>query len=200
MSASTTAGAGLSLTKGQKVDLTKGTTLAILCLGLGWDVNSTTSNPFDLDAFAIPLTGGKLANIADVLYFGSPKANNCPTVLGGALIHSGDNLTGVGDGDDETITMNLGQLPPEIEEVFVCANIFEAEKRRQSFGQVQNGFCRLYNRETGEELMRYDLSEDYSNFNAMVFGRVYRHNGEWKFQALGEGKNGNINDLAAAYL
>jgi len=200
MNASTATGPGLSLEKGQKVDLTKGTTLAILCLGLGWDVNASSGSAFDLDAFAIPLTGGKLTNGANLLYFGSPKVNNHPTTLGGSLMHSGDNLTGVGDGDDETITMRLNDIPADVEEVLIAVNIYQADSRRQNFGQVRNAFCRLYNQDTNEEMMRYDLSEDYSTNTAVVFGRVYRHNGEWKFNAIGEGKNGSINDIAAQYV
>jgi tellurium resistance protein TerD len=143
-----------------------------------------------LDAFAFSLNGGKLVDgKKSILFFGNKKCTG--------MEQGGDNLTGVGDGDDETIKVDLSQLPGD--ELLVGVNIYQAESKRQNFGQVNNAFVRLYDAETNTELMKYDLTEDYSKFTAVVVGKLYKKDGEWKFQALGEGKNGDINALAAPY-
>lgn len=183
----------ISLVKGQKIDLTKGNaTLTKLGLGLGWDVNTGNSSAFDLDAFALLLKEGKLYNSANgVVYF-----NNTASF---GVSHSGDNLTGAGDGDDETIMIDFSQVPADVEEIQLCVNIFEANARSQNFGMVRNAFIRAYDANTQQELAKYDLSEDYSMNNCVIFGRVYRHNGEWKFQAMGVGTDGSIADVAENY-
>lgn len=182
----------LSLVKGQKVDLTKTHPgLKKVNAGLGWDVNSGSGDAFDLDAFALALVGGKLTSSANVIYFNN-KA-------GAGITHSGDNLTGAGDGDDETIFIDLTQIPSEVDEVLLCVNIYEASSRRQNFGQVKNSFVRLYDAETQKDLVRYDLNEDYSAFSGIVMGKLYRKDGEWKFQAVGEGRNGDINTFASSF-
>ena len=118
---------------------------------------------------------------------------------GQGVKHYGDNLTGAGDGDDETIGITLSALPDNADEVLVAVNIYQASERHQNFGQVNNAFIRVYDAESKKELVKYDLTEDYSAFNALVMGKLYKKDGEWKFQAIGEGKNGTIADIAAAY-
>lgn len=178
----------LNLVKGQRVDLTKTNPgLKAIALGLGWDVRNGAGDAFDLDAFAVALKDGKLD---DVVYF------NHKTAYSGAINHSGDNLTGEGAGDDETIVMLLDKIPAGVTEVMVCVNIYQAASRRQNFGQVQNAFIRVYDKDTNTELAKYDLSEDYSAFNGMVMGKIYLKDSEWKFQAVGEGVNGSIVEIA----
>lgn len=185
---------GLSLVKGQKIDLTKGnSSLTKLGLGLGWDVNAGNGAAFDLDAFALLLKGGKLFDGNNgVVFFNNISSHG--------VSHSGDNLTGQGDGDDETIFVDLSAVPADVEEIQLCVNIFDAQTRSQNFGMVKNAFIRAYDANTQQELAKYDLSEDYSMNNCVIFGRVYRHNGEWKFEAMGVGTNGSIIDVASAYM
>ncbi len=185
----------VSLVKGEKVDLTKGTPgLSKIQIGLGWDEPPSGAHKWDLDAFVLALRNGKLVNPTDVVYFG----NKNPQGLG--IEHGGDNLTGAGEGDDEKIKVDLSAVPSDVNEMVICVNIFEAPLRaNQNFGQVKNAFVRILNAETQEELKRFDLSEDYSAFNAMVMGKIYRHEGEWKFQAIGEGKNGDINQVSDSF-
>jgi len=191
----------VNVQKGQKVDLTKGNPgLNKLCVGLGWDVNKGNGKDFDLDAFVVCLDGSNKAIEGGVLYYGSPKnQQNKPAILGEALVHSGDNLTGAGDGDDETITLDLSKIPANVEKCVVAVNIYEATSRGQNFGMVRNAFCRCYDGATNSELMKYDLGEDYSTFQGVVFGEVYRKDGEWKFSATSNGFNGTINDVLAMY-
>lgn len=192
----------LDLTKGQRLDLTKTNPgLKIVAFGLGWDPKDN-GHPFDLDSFALALKGGKLkGELPDnILYFNSPKKNNFPTLLDGALVHSGDNLTGVGAGDDETITVDLSKLPADVDEVVICVNIYQAPSRgNQNFGMVDNAFVRVYDGDSKNELCKFDLTEDYSAFNAMVMGKMYLKDGEWKFQAIGTGKNGDIVAVATGF-
>lgn len=191
----------LDLSKGQRLDITKTNPgLVVAAIGLGWDVRSGAGDAFDLDAFAVALKGGKLVDDpGHVLFFNSPKTAGKPTILNGALIHSGDNLTGAGAGDDETILVELGKLPADVTEVVVCVNIYQADARRQNFGMVENAFIRIYDKDSSAEICRYDLTEDYSGFNAMVMGKLYKKDGEWKFQATGEGKNGSIIEVAQLF-
>lgn len=187
----------LNLTKGERVDLTKtNPQLKVAAIGLGWDVRSGGGAEFDLDAFALGLTGKKLVDApGHICYFGNKK------VMNGSIEHSGDNLTGAGAGDDETIKVDFSKLPAGVDEVVVCVNIFQALSRgNQNFGQVNNAFIRIYDWETKAEILKYDLSEDYSAFNGMVMGKLYLNNGEWKFQAVGEGKNGDINVIAGTFV
>lgn len=190
----------IDLSKGQRLDLTKTNPgLKIAAIGLGWDIASSGGD-FDLDAFALALENGKIKSAPkDILYFNSPKIDSKPTLFGGGLIHSGDNLTGAGDGDDETMLCEFGKLPSEVTEIIICVNIYEAIARRQNFGQVNNAFIRVYDFDTKAEICKYDLSEDYSAFNAMVMGKLYLKDSEWKFQAIGTGDNGTIIDVAKKF-
>lgn len=192
----------VNLEKGQRVDITKTNPgLKVAAIGLGWDVKAGAGDAFDLDAFGLALQGKKLKELpAHILYFGSPKTANKPQILGGALTHSGDNLTGAGEGDDETILVDFSKLPATVDEIIVCVNIYKAASRNnQNFGQVNNAFVRIYDFDSKAEILKFDLSEDYSAFNGMVMGKLYLKDGEWKFQAVGEGKNGDINEIAQLF-
>ncbi len=184
----------ISLVKGQKVDLTKtNPNLANAAIGLGWDVNAGSGSAFDLDAFALALVAGKCPDASHLIYFNNKTAHG--------LDHLGDNLTGAGDGDDETINVKIAALPENVDELLFCVNIYQAAERgNQNFGQVSNAFIRIYDADTKTELMKFDLSEDYSAFNGMVMGKLYKKDGEWKFQAVAEGKNGSITEIAQPYL
>lgn len=184
------------LTKGQKVSLTKGNPgLTNVVVGLGWDVNQfDTGGSFDLDAAAFLVTdSGKISRTEDFVFYGNLSHPS------GAVQHMGDNLTGEGDGDDEQIKVNLAAVPENISKIAFTVTIYEAEQRRQNFGQVNNAFIRIYNELTGEELLRYDLGEDFSIETAVVFGELYKNNGEWKFNAIGSGYQGGLAALCANY-
>ncbi|MEY8389754.1 TerD family protein [Lachnospiraceae bacterium] len=186
----------VNLQKGQKVSLTKGNPgLSKVVVGLGWDVNQfDTGGAFDLDAAAFLLgENGKTAASSDFVFYGNL---NHPS---GSVQHMGDNLTGAGDGDDEQIKVDLSKVPANISKIAFTVTIYEAEQRRQNFGQVNNAFIRVYNEETGEEMVRYDLGEDFSIETAAVFGELYRNNGEWKFNAIGCGYQGGLAALCANY-
>ena len=186
----------ISLQKGQKVSLTKGTPrLSKVVVGLGWDVNQfDTGGAFDLDAAAFLLgDNGKASMSEDFVFYGNLTH---PT---GCAQHMGDNLTGAGDGDDEQIKVDLSKVPADITKIAFTVTIYEAEQRRQNFGQVNNAFIRVYNEETGEELVRYDLGEDFSIETAVVFGELYKNNSEWKFNAIGCGYQGGLAALCANY-
>lgn len=186
----------VSLQKGQKVSLTKGNPgLTKVVVGLGWDVNAyDTGADFDLDAAAFMLTdSGKVTGSGDFIFFGNL------THASGSVTHLGDNLTGVGDGDDEQIKIDLSKIPANITRIAFTVTIYEAESRRQNFGQVNNAFVRIYDENTGEELVRYDLGEDFSIETAAVFGELYKNNDEWKFNAIGSGYQGGLAALCANY-
>lgn len=186
----------INLQKGQKVSLTKGNPgLKKVVVGLGWDVNQfDTGGDFDLDAAAFLLgDSGKVARSEDFVFYGNL------THPSGAVQHMGDNLTGEGDGDDEQIKIDLTQIPANITKIAFTATIYEPEQRRQNFGQVNNAFIRIYNEETGEEMLRYDLGEDFSIETAVVFGELYKNNNEWKFNAIGSGYQGGLAALCANY-
>ena len=179
----------ISLKKGQKVDLTKTNPgLKEVMIGLGWDVNRYDGgNDFDLDASVFLLGGnGKVPSNDEFVFYGNLKHKS------GAVEHMGDNLTGKGEGDDEEIKINLAQVPADIQKIDFTVTIYEAEQRKQNFGQVENAFIRVVNAATGEELIRYDLAEDFSIETAVVVGELYRHNGEWKFNAIGSGFEGGL--------
>ncbi|RIY33322.1 chemical-damaging agent resistance protein C [Psittacicella melopsittaci] len=185
----------ISLTKGQNVSLSRtDPSLTNVLVGLGWDARSTNGNDFDLDA-SVFLTGdnGKVLSDSHFVFYNQPKSP-C-----GSVQHTGDNLTGDGDGDDESILVNLSTLPANVTSIFITVTIHEAEARGQNFGQVSNAFIRIVNENTNEELVRFDLSEDYSIETAMVFGQLYRHNGEWKFRAIGQGYQGGLLALCQQY-
>jgi tellurium resistance protein TerD len=191
----------LNLVKGQNLNLTKDhSDLKVLNVGMGWSPSGNSAN-WDLDAFAVCLdANNKCVNWPEnVLFFNSPKVDGKLAIHGGSISHSGDNLTGEGEGDDETLVLKLGSIPASVEKVLLCANIYDAKTRQQNFGQVKDSYIRAYNGDTNEEYARYDLREDFSTATAVIFAEVYRNGGEWKFRALGEGKQGDINEIAAAY-
>lgn len=184
----------VSLVKGDRVavNLEKGTNgLSTAVVGLGWDVNKGNSGAFDLDAFCFFLRGGKYKSADDLIYFGK--------LQGPGVKHNGDNLTGAGDGDDEQIEITLEQIPADVDQIMIAVNIYQAGQRGQKFSQVDNAFIRIVDKATGREEQRYDLTEDFSNATAVVFGKLYRKDNEWKFQAIGEGMSADINGVAAKY-
>ena len=185
-----------SLTKGQKVDLTKNNPgLKNVLVGLGWDINRFDSgSDFDLDASAFLVQeNGKVSGDQDFIFYSNLEHPS------GAVVHLGDNRTGAGDGDDEQITVDLSKVPENIARIAFTVTIYDAESRRQNFGQVANAFIRLVNADTDEEIVRYDLGEDFSIETAMVVGELYRHNGEWKFNAIGSGYQGGLAALCENY-
>ncbi len=179
----------VSLAKGQKVDLTKGNPgLKEVMIGLGWDVNKYDgSADFDLDAAAFLLGGnGKVTSDEDFVFYNNLKHKS------GAVQHLGDNLTGAGEGDDEQIKISLDKVPANIEKIDFTVTIHEAESRKQNFGQVENAFIRVVDASNNKELIRYDLGEDFSIETAVVVAELYRHGGEWKFNAIGSGFSGGL--------
>ncbi|MCF2528300.1 TerD family protein [Yinghuangia soli] len=187
----------VSLSKGGNVSLTKeaaGGTLTAVVVGLGWDLRTTTGEDFDLDASAIVVdAGGRVASDQHFVFF-----NNASTP-DGTVVHTGDNKTGEGEGDDEQIKVNLAGLPAEIDKIVFPVSVYDAENRRQSFGQVRNAFIRIVNQADNTELARYDLSEDASTETAMLFGEIYRNGAEWKFRALGQGYASGLAGIAKDY-
>lgn len=186
----------VSLQKGQKVSLTKGNPgLSKVVVGLGWDVNQfDTGGDFDLDAAAFLLTdSGRVSNQNDFVFFGNLEHPS------GSVRHMGDNLTGAGEGDDEQIRIDLSLVPANITKIAFTVTIYEAESRRQNFGQVNNAFIRIYNEANGEELLRYDLGEDFSIETAAIFGELYKNGNEWKFNAIGSGYQGGLAALCANF-
>ncbi|MGL5437993.1 MAG: TerD family protein [Lachnospiraceae bacterium] len=186
----------VSLKKGQKVSITKDNPgLSKVIVGLGWDANRfDTGGDFDLDAAAFLLTdSGRVSRSEDFVFFGNLKHPS------GCAEHMGDNLTGAGDGDDEQIKIDLAYIPADITRIAFTVTIYEPEQRRQNFGQVSNAFIRIYDTSNGEELLRYDLGEDFSIETAAVFGELYKHNNEWKFNAIGSGYQGGLEALCAGY-
>jgi len=186
----------VSLSKGQKVDLTKTNPgLTTVIVGLGWDTNKYDGgNDFDLDTSVFLLgENGKVTNESDFIFYNNPQG------AGGAIVHTGDNRTGAGDGDDEQVKINLTAVPATIQRITFTITIHEADSRNQNFGQVSNSYARIFNEATGEELIRYDLGEDFSIETAIVVGELYRHNGEWKFSAIGSGYQGGLAALATDF-
>lgn len=184
----------INLTKGQKISLSKeAPNLKIALVGLGWDIKQYDSGAdFDLDASIFLLDNtGKCAHDSDFIFY-----NNLSS---GGVTHSGDNCTGEGEGDDEAVTIEFEKVPSYVEKIVVTVTIYEAQARGQNFGQVANAFVRLVDKQTGVELLRYDLGEDYSTETAIVFAEIYRHNGEWKFSAVGSGFNGGLEALCRQY-
>ncbi len=186
----------INLSKGQKISLSKEVPgLSRIMVGLGWDTNRYDGNAdFDLDASAFLVgANGKCTCSGDFVFYNNLEHPS------GAVKHMGDNRTGDGEGDDEQIFVDLSKIPANIEKIAVTVTIFDAEKRRQNFGQVSNAYCRMVNDDTGEEIIRYDLGEDFSIETAMVVGELYRHNGEWKFNAIGSGFSGGLAALCRNY-
>jgi tellurium resistance protein TerD len=185
----------ISLTKGGNVNLSKeAPTMTKMVVGLGWDTRATDGAAFDLDAVGFVLNNtGKVRADSDFIFFNNKQNAE------GSVVHGGDNRTGEGEGDDETIIIDLSKMPADVEKVAVCVVIYDAETRKQNFGQVSRAYVRVLNDANQQEVARYDLSEDGSTEAAMIFGEVYRHNGEWKFKAVGQGFKGGLGPLAASY-
>ena len=173
----------ISLVKGQKIEITKGTGLTAVTFAMGWDKNIYDANEqFDLD-IAVFLTGanGKVTSDADFVFF------NQPTHPSGAIKFSGDNTTGDGNGDDETMAVDISKIPANINKLSFVATIYDASARMQNFGMVNNAYIRAYDTASKNEIFRYDLCEDYSLETGIIAGELYRHNGEWKFNPVGSG-------------
>ncbi|EGI54478.1 bacterial stress family protein [Sphingomonas sp. S17] len=185
----------VSLAKGGNVSLSKEEPgLTHILIGLGWDTRTTDGTDFDLDASAFLLgAGDKVRGDSDFIFYNNLRSSD------GSVEHTGDNRTGEGDGDDEALKVELGKVPADVQKIAVSVTIHEGEARRQSFGMVSNAFIRVVNDVTGREIARYDLSEDASTETAMIFGEVYRHNGEWKFRAVGQGFKGGLAPMARNY-
>lgn len=186
----------INLTKGQKVSLTKGNPgLRNVVVGLGWDVNQfDTGGDFDLDASAFLLTDtGRVSSDNDFVFYGNLAHAS------GAVIHQGDNLTGAGEGDDEQIRVDLSLVPPNISKISFVATIYDSDTRNQNFGQVSNAFIRIYDESTGQEMLRYDLGEDFSIETAVIFGELYKYGDEWKFNAIGSGYQGGLAAICNSY-
>ena len=183
---------GVSLSKGGNVSLTKAApNLTAIAVGLGWDVRSTAGDDFDLDASALALGDNhKILSDEWFVFFNNLRSPD------GSIEHQGDNLTGEGEGDDEVINIDLKSVPPQAVSIVITVSIYDAESRRQSFGQVRNAYIRVVNLANDVELARYDLTEDASVETAMVFGEVYRYNGEWKFRAIGQGYASGLAGIA----
>ena len=194
----------VKLQKGQKVNLSKENAgLSKIIVGLGWDEVQQKKRGFfsakpqdiDCDAFAVLLTNGKLVDNDDIVYFGNLTHDS------GSVKHMGDNLTGAGDGDDEQIVIDLNSVPAQYDRIVLAVNIYRAFKRQQHFGMIQNAFIRLVDARNNNEMCIYNLSESYSDQTSMLFGEVYRYNGEWKFNAVGQGTtDGSIGDFVKRYL
>jgi tellurium resistance protein TerD len=186
---------GVALTKGGNVSLSKSApNLTAIMVGLGWDARSTTGADFDLDASALLLgPNGRVLSDSHFVFFNNLRSPD------GSVEHTGDNLTGEGEGDDESILVNLQMVPPQVERIVFPVSIYEADARGQSFGQVSNAFIRIVNQADNNELARYDLSEDASSETAMIFGEVYRRNEEWKFRAVGQGYASGLRGIAVDF-
>lgn len=205
----------VSLQKGQKVNLSKDNAgLAKVIVGLGWDEAkpsggggggffatlfgggaATTHQAIDCDASAIMLKNGKFVDRTDLVYFGNLKHKS------GTVNHMGDNLTGEGEGDDEQIVIDLSRVPAEYDKIVIVVNIYQAVQRNQHFGLIENAFIRLVDARNNKEMCKYNLTDDYSGMTAMIFGEVYRHNGEWKFSAIGQGtKDPGLVELCRRYM
>jgi stress response protein SCP2 len=192
----------ISLQKGQKVNLSKERAgLSTVMVGLGWDeverkrgFFAPKPQPIDCDASAILLKNGKLAGKQDLIYYGNLSHKS------GTVQHMGDNLTGAGEGDDEQIIVDLAKMPAEYDRIVIVVNIYQAYQRKQHFGLIKNAFIRLVDAKTNTEMCKYNLSEDYSGMTAMIFGEIYRRDGEWKFNAIGQGtKDPGLSELANRY-
>ncbi|MCS3431204.1 TerD family protein [Klebsiella sp. BIGb0407] len=186
---------GVSLSKGGNVSLSKeAPTMKNMMVGLGWDACSTDGQDFDLDASAFLLaSSGKVRGDADFIFYNNLKSSD------GSVLHTGDNRTGEGEGDDEALKIKLDQLSTEVEKIIFVVTIHDAATRRQNFGQVSGAFIRLVNADNQREVARYDLTEDASTETAMLFGELYRYKGEWKFRAVGQGYAGGLASVCAQY-
>ncbi len=181
--------------------------MAKIIVGLGWDevqqsgggllrgLFGSSQQEIDCDASAIMLKNGKFVDKDDVVYFGNLKHKS------GTVNHQGDNLTGAGDGDDEQIVIDLSRVPADYDKIVIVVNIYQAVQRRQHFGLIQNAFIRLVDARNNNEMCKYNLTDNYSGMTAMIFGEVYRHNGEWKFSAIGQGTTDpGLSELCRRYV
>ena len=199
----------ISLQKGQKVSLSKDNAgLAKVIVGLGWDEVKSSSGgglfsslfkaqpkPIDCDASAIMLKNGKFVDQKDLVYYGNLRHKS------GTVNHQGDNLTGEGEGDDEQIIIDLSKVPQEYDKIVIVVNIYQAVQRNQHFGLIENAFIRLVDARNNKEMCKYNLTDDYSRMTARIGGEVYRHNGEWKFSAIGQGtKDPGLVELCRRYM
>ncbi|GGL64827.1 chemical-damaging agent resistance protein C [Streptomyces fumigatiscleroticus] len=186
---------GVSLSKGGNVSLSKEAPgLTAVLVGLGWDVRTTTGTDYDLDASALLLdASGKVPSDRHFVFY-----NNL-TSPDGSVEHTGDNLTGEGEGDDESVKVNLAAVPADVDRIVFPVSIHDAQNRGQSFGQVRNAFIRVVNQANGQEIARYDLSEDAATETAMIFGELYRHGTDWKFRAVGQGYASGLAGIAADF-
>lgn len=194
----------ISLQKGQKVSLSKDNAgLSKVIVGLGWDevkkgrtgLFSPKKQAIDCDASAIMLKNGKLCAKEDMIYFGNLQHRS------GAVVHLGDNLTGAGAGDDEQIIVDLSGMPADYDKIVVVVNLYQAIQRNQHFGMIENAFIRIVDARNNNEMCKYNLSENYDGMTAMIFGEIYRHNGEWKFNAIGQGTSDpGLGELASRYM
>lgn len=185
----------ISLQKGGNVSLSKTSPgLNKIRVGLGWDVRATDGAAFDLDASAFLLSeSGKIRSSDDFIFYNQLKSK-C-----GSVVHTGDNLTGDGEGDDETILVTLNSVPADVTKIAFVVTIHDSGQRGQNFGQISTAYVRIVNDDNNEEIARFDLSEDASTNTAMIFGELYRHSGEWKFRAVGQGYEGGLEALARNY-
>lgn len=187
--------ASLTLSKGSNLSLTKADPgLSKALIGLGWDPRTTAGQAFDLDASALLISSsGKVRSNDDFIFYNQLEAKD------GSVIHMGDNRTGEGDGDDEQILINLDLVAADIEKVVIVVSIDQADARSQNFGQVRDAFCRVVNQDNDTEIVRYDLSEDAAAETTMIFAEIYRHGGEWKFRAVGQGYATGLHGIATDY-
>lgn len=185
----------ISLNKGGNLSLSKtDPSLNQVLIGLGWDARATDGVDFDLDASAFLLAANdKVRAETDFIFYNQTRSPE------GSVEHTGDNRTGAGDGDDEAVKIDLAKVPAEVQKIAITVTIHDAESRGQNFGQVQNAFIRVVNDQTNVEIVRFELNEDYSTETAMIFGELYRHNGEWKFRAVGQGYNGGLSAMCRQY-
>jgi tellurium resistance protein TerD len=186
----------IQLSKGQRIDLTKNDpTLQKIIIGLGWDVKQSDGGyDFDLDASAFLLNAsGKCRTESDFIFYNNLRSPD------GSVIHTGDNRTGEGDGDDEQIKIDLSKIPQDVHKIAITVTIHEADARCQNFGKISNAYGRLVNEDTGVEVLRYDLAEDFSIETAVVFCEIYRHGNDWKFNAVGSGYQGGLRALVRSY-
>ena len=185
----------ISLNKGGNLSLSKtDPNLTHVLVGLGWDARSTDGVDFDLDASAFLLNeSGKVRAETDFIFYNQTRSPE------GSVEHTGDNRTGAGDGDDESVKIDLSKVPAEIQKIAITVTIHDGESRGQNFGQVQNAFIRILNDQSNTEIVRFDLNEDYSTETAMIFGELYRHSGEWKFRAVGQGYAGGLGAMCRQF-
>lgn len=185
----------ISLNKGGNLSLSKtDPSLTHVLIGLGWDARATDGVDFDLDASAFLLSSNdKVRSEQDFIFYNQTRSPE------GSVEHTGDNRTGAGDGDDESVKIDLSKVPADVQKIAITVTIHEGQNRGQNFGQVQNAFIRVVNDQSNVEIVRFDLNEDYSTETAMIFGELYRHNGEWKFRAVGQGYNGGLQAMCSQY-